>query len=345
MEWPEISIVICTLDCVENLRLCLESIRKQDYPPDRIDVIVVDSHSTDGTLEAARELGATVLLTATRGCSEGRGMPKSIGCAAAKGQIVITLDSDNMLVECDWLKKMVAPLMNDSGADYCICRQLLSPEDPVINRYLALVGTDPFAAFGHVDARFSMGKLLLEDRETFWLHRMDRSTFLISGGHYLAVRKDDLDSIGGYSRDTDVTYSLVISGRGALAIAKDAHVHHRIAANLGDFVHKKIKWGRYYFERGVSEPGRVFFWMDGWTGRFGKLNFGWQIAKDVLLVPEAITSLRMLVKSRRWEWLLHAPMCAITTWCYCYAFLTAKSPPRRDREKQQESDARKEDPA
>ena len=343
MEWPEISIVICTLNCAEDMRRCFESIRKQDYPPGRIDVIVVDSHSTDGTVETARELGATVLLTDARGCSEGRGMPKSIGCAAAKGQIVVTLDSDNMLVESDWLKKMVAPLMNGSGAYYCICRQLLSPEDPLINRYLALVGTDPFAGFGHVDAQFSMGNLHLEDRETFWMHRMDRSTFLISGGHYLAVRKDVLDSIGGYSRDTDVTFSLATSGRGALAIAKDAHVHHRIAATWGDFARKKVKWGRYYFERGGRDPERVFFWMEGWTGRFGKLNFGWQIAKDVLLVPEAITSLRMLVKSRRWEWLLHAPMCALTTWCYCYAFLTAKNPPRGDKRKLRESDACKAD--
>jgi glycosyltransferase involved in cell wall biosynthesis len=329
MDWPEISIVICTLNCVENLRSCLGSIRAQDYPSELLEVLVVDSHSTDGTIETATELGATVLLTDTRGCSEGRGMPKSIGCSAAKGTIIITLDSDNMLVEPDWLKKMVAPLINGSGANYCICRQFLNPEDPLINRYLALVGTDPFSRFGHVDAQLSMGKMKLEDRGAFWMHSMDRESYLISGGHYLAVRKDVLESIGGYSRDTDVTYSLVTSGRGTLAIPKDAHVHHRIAADWNEYMHKKIKWGRYYFERGVDEPGRVFFWMDGWTGRFGKLNFGWQIMKAVLLFPEAITSLRMLLRSGQREWLLHAPMCAITTWCYCYAFLTAKGSPRR----------------
>src|SRR4051812_46838368 len=49
-----ISVVILTLDEEVNLRACLESVRWSD------DVVVLDSGSTDATVQIARELGARV---------------------------------------------------------------------------------------------------------------------------------------------------------------------------------------------------------------------------------------------------------------------------------------------
>lgn len=50
-----LSILVLTLDEVDNLRGCLESVSWAD------DVWVLDSHSTDGTQELARALGANVV--------------------------------------------------------------------------------------------------------------------------------------------------------------------------------------------------------------------------------------------------------------------------------------------
>src|SRR5688572_152087 len=111
MDLPSVSIVICTLNCRDDTERCLKSIRAQDYPQGKIEILIVDSYSTDGTIEVARELGANVILTKIRGYMEGRGMPKSIGCDNAKGDIVITIDSDNAMVGKDWLRKMVNPLL------------------------------------------------------------------------------------------------------------------------------------------------------------------------------------------------------------------------------------------
>ena len=36
---PTVSIVICTLNCRDYTQRCLESIRAQDYPQDKIEIV------------------------------------------------------------------------------------------------------------------------------------------------------------------------------------------------------------------------------------------------------------------------------------------------------------------
>ena len=116
---PSVSIVICTLNCKEELKTCLESIKKQDYPKGKLEVVVVDSFSNDGTIELAKDYGAKVILTKLKGV-EGRGMPKAIGCEKSRGEIIITIDSDNSMIEEDWIKKAVYPLMCDPEVSFTI---------------------------------------------------------------------------------------------------------------------------------------------------------------------------------------------------------------------------------
>ena len=42
-------------------RLCLASIQNLDYPKDRYEVIIVDGHSTDDTVEIAEKYGCKVV--------------------------------------------------------------------------------------------------------------------------------------------------------------------------------------------------------------------------------------------------------------------------------------------
>ena len=55
MTKPIISIVITTKNEEKHIRNCIESIQKQTFPRDQIEIIVVDNHSTDKTKKIARE--------------------------------------------------------------------------------------------------------------------------------------------------------------------------------------------------------------------------------------------------------------------------------------------------
>lgn len=321
-KYPKVSFVICTLNCKDYAERCFKSIRKQDYPQKKVEIVVVDSYSDDGTIEVAKKHGAKIILTKIRGYMEGKGMPKAIGVEKSKGEIIFTIDSDNALVEKDWIQKMVYPLMNNEEVDYCICRQKVVKSDPLVNQYLSLVGTDPFAIYSSVDPQISLGNLKLKDMGEYYIFENKKKDFYITGGYYIGIRAKTIKEIGGYVRDVDNAFKLAKKGQAIIAIPKKAHVHHLISKGFIDFFKKKVKWGRYY----VNNPNleRDFKWSEGYFGKFGKLRFIYEVIRNLLFFPAFFVSLKMLIKRGEKAWILHAPMKFSTTIAYIYAYFKRK---------------------
>lgn len=314
---PKVSFVICTLNCKDYAERCFKSIRMQDYPQDKVEIVVVDSYSTDGTIEVAKKYECNLILTKVRGYMEGKGMPKAIGCEKAKGEIVITIDSDNALVEKDWLRKMIYPLLNDESIDYAICRQAVVKSDPLVNQYLSYVGTDPFAIYTSLDPQITLKNVNLVDKKNYFVYNNKSKSFLITGGYYLAFRKSTLNKIGGYTRDVDVAFQLASRKGGAnIAIVKEAHLHHLITKSTSDFLRKKVKWGLHYFKAGNQQ--REFKWHSGLAG---SSKFLLNVIKNLLILPAIFTTIRMLIIYKDKAWLLHAPLTFGTTVSYLIAFL------------------------
>jgi glycosyltransferase involved in cell wall biosynthesis len=85
--YPKISVVICTLNEAENLPYVLP------YIPDWVDeVILVDGHSTDGTVEVAKKLRPDVKVFYQPG--KGKGEALRLGIKSSTGDIIVTLDAD-----------------------------------------------------------------------------------------------------------------------------------------------------------------------------------------------------------------------------------------------------------
>ena len=317
---PKVSFVVCTLNCKDDLTKCLKSIRKQNYPQDKVEIVIVDSYSTDGTIEVAKSYGSNLILTKIRGYMEGKGMPKAIGCEKARGSIVFTLDSDNSLVEKNWIRKMIYPLQNDPSVTYAICRMAVVKTDPLINRYLSLVGTDPFAIYGSLDPQISLGNVKLVDKGKYLVYNNVKDNFLITGGYYLAFRKKTLEDIGGYSRDVDVAYTLAKRKGGSnIAIVKNAHLHHLMTTSTKSFLKKKVKWAKHYFKDG--NKNREFQWSSGFFGKYGKIRFTHEVLKNLIFLPAFLISIRKVISSGHGSWVLHAPLTFATTSAYIIAYL------------------------
>lgn len=99
MTTPFVSIVIPVRNAASIIGDCLESLHKLDYPPDRYEVIIADSLSTDNTCEIARSYGARITSTPVRSVCAGR----NAGFAAAKGDLIAFSDADCVMT-ADWLK-------------------------------------------------------------------------------------------------------------------------------------------------------------------------------------------------------------------------------------------------
>jgi glycosyltransferase involved in cell wall biosynthesis len=313
-----VSIVICTLNCKKDVKRCLESIKKQDYPKKKLEILIVDSYSTDGTIEVAKEYGAKVILTKIRGYMEGKGMPKSMGCQKAKGEFILTIDSDNALVEKDWIKKSVFPMMQDKEINFTISTMYFSNKDNLLNRYLSLgVGTDPFTDYGSIDPQFAMGKMKMQDNGKYFTYTLTPKNHYVFGGYYTTYRKSTLESIGGYMRDVDNGWVLSKKEIGKFAIPKNSHIHHLMTPGFLDFFKKKIKWAKFYFEH--QSDSREFSWQMGWFGRFGKIRFYTEVFKSLILFPAFFESIKLIIKQKRKEWLFHSPMKFLTTFAYILA--------------------------
>jgi len=55
---PHITVIVPARDEEANIERCLQSLLNQDYPEDRISLLVVDDHSTDATADTVRRLAA-----------------------------------------------------------------------------------------------------------------------------------------------------------------------------------------------------------------------------------------------------------------------------------------------
>jgi glycosyltransferase involved in cell wall biosynthesis len=120
----EVSIVIRTLNEARYLPLLLEAIAAQ-RSEFRSEVIVVDSGSTDGTLEISNAHGCRILMIAKKEFSFGRSL--NLGCQAANGQYIVIISGHCVPCHGSWLQRLVAPLANGLVA-YTYGRQIGGPE-------------------------------------------------------------------------------------------------------------------------------------------------------------------------------------------------------------------------
>ena len=103
-----VSVVIPTLNEARNLPHVFERM-----PLDVAEVIVVDGHSTDDTVEVARALWPDIIVLQQPGT--GKGDALACGFRAAKGDIIVMLDADGSTDPRE-IPRFVAALL--TGADF-----------------------------------------------------------------------------------------------------------------------------------------------------------------------------------------------------------------------------------
>ena len=108
----KISVIIPTYNDSKDIRKCLRSLKKQTLKWGKdFEVIVVDGHSTDGTDEIAKEMGAKVVYEdiGTRGGA------CNVGAEYAKSDIIVFTDADAYFPS-DWIEKILKKF-RETGAD------------------------------------------------------------------------------------------------------------------------------------------------------------------------------------------------------------------------------------
>ncbi len=177
-QQPEITVLVAAHNEAERIQACLNAIVKQDYPMERVEILLVDDRSTDDTVERALAMnikGLRVLRIDT--------VPEKLtarqaalheGMMEARGEIVLITDAGGR-VPREWIRELSGHLGYRDGAATA----------PVL-----------FAGPGHAFNRYQTVDSLVR----FTLFRWAYMHKFISGlqGANMAVRREAYLETGGF---------------------------------------------------------------------------------------------------------------------------------------------------
>ncbi|WP_317705641.1 MBL fold metallo-hydrolase [Methylomarinovum caldicuralii] len=121
----QVSIIIRTLNEARYLDELLTVIARQEIDSITYEVVLVDSGSTDGTLQIAERHGCRIYHITREEFSFGRAL--NIGCEAAAGEILVFISGHCVPANNRWLQHLCQPIL-DGQAQYTYGRQISGPE-------------------------------------------------------------------------------------------------------------------------------------------------------------------------------------------------------------------------
>ena len=320
---PTISILIPTLNASSVLKNCLESVKMQNYPKEKIEIIVADGGSTDGTLEIAKKYEAVVVENKLKTGEAG----KAVALSVAHGEFVALIDSDNILPDSGWLWQMVGPLLKHTeAAGSEPWKYVWRKEDGFIDRYCALIGmNDPLVMFlGNYDrVNLLTGKWTgvehdEKDFGDYLLLGLDKRGVPTIGANGTVFRTEFLKSRvkGDYLFDIDIL-AKEIKEKGSVKFikVKNGIIHTFCGSDAGKFARKQRRRVKDYLFH-LKSRDREFGWGDldlGGKKPWGMVKF---VVFTVLIVPVVVQSFAGFLKKNDVAWFFHPVACWITLWVY-----------------------------
>jgi rhamnosyltransferase len=126
-----ISVIIPVRNGGDDLRRCLDAIDRQQVG-EQVEVVVIDSSSTDGSAELASSKGARVRVIPAEDFNHGA--TRNLGGELARGETLVFTSQDAAAPGTDWLARLVAPLADERVAGV-YGRQLAHPGAAPTERY------------------------------------------------------------------------------------------------------------------------------------------------------------------------------------------------------------------
>lgn len=108
------SVIIRTYNEARRLPEVLQALAAQDTDGLAVETILVDSGSTDGTVEIARRHGCQIVHIEKEHFSFGRSL--NLGCRAAKGRHLVFVSGHCIPVGAAWLQDLLEPLEQGRAA-------------------------------------------------------------------------------------------------------------------------------------------------------------------------------------------------------------------------------------
>jgi len=306
---PAVSFVIPVLNEENRIKGCLESIKNQEYPEDKMEILVVDGGSTDNTLEIAKEYGCRTIYNPKKLAEPG----VALGTKEAKNEIVFVMASDNHLPKKDWIKLMIRPFQDNLNVVGAFTHVLTYPKDNLVNRYYSWAHVDPFTFFvfgNDANPRF-MDKSyeIIEKTEEYIIFNFTIENYpLLALAQGFAIKKDALkDRENEY--DDILPVISKIEQKSLIAYVPNAGIYHDHLKNFKDFV-KKYK---NRIEINVYKKGWGYETRKKYLSKKRKLRQKLWIIYSLSFILPFLDSIKGLKRDKDIVWFMHPFMCFALT--------------------------------
>jgi cellulose synthase/poly-beta-1,6-N-acetylglucosamine synthase-like glycosyltransferase len=288
-ELPSVSIIVPAHNEAEVIDRCLNSVKAQDYPHHRLEIIVIDDGSTDSTAERVEEHvngnhvydgngNGTFLLRGTpitvgpfkgtlaliKSGHRGKAHALNAGIKASTGEIIVNIDSDVVLapgairaIACAFIRR---PEMGAATGNIEIDWEMLEARDERGELILDENGDITPMRLGPMQG-FLASSQLLEYLASFDLGRRAQSlsqTMYTLAGACSAFRRSVIDNGIAYdsatvSEDTLLTFELHRRGV-QIGFVDDAKVYLEPVVEWDGLYAQRARWARGQLEVcGINE--------------------------------------------------------------------------------------------
>lgn len=297
--WPRLSIIIPVLNAAGVVERCLKSIRLQNYPADRLEILVADGGSTDGTRDIVFRYEGFLIENPFRIAEQG----KRLALLKATGEFIVFLDADNELSHPDFLSLAVRAL------------QKFPQTIGVESYYPASAGMGTFC--GYLTATLHISDPVAWMMSVNPVHvRSDGPVEVWSyppgslayplGANGFIFRSSDLAALGATEKFEDTAMVLRLAQQHRLEWLRlsGRGVHHYIVDGLLDFLKKRRRQTYHFLSLRDQHTS--------WTSEHPRMP-GWLacIACATMLIP-ILQMVSRLIKTGDKRWLWHPIACLLS---------------------------------
>ncbi|MBL8027171.1 MAG: glycosyltransferase [Fibrobacteres bacterium] len=253
---PFVSVIIAARNEEKNIGDCLTGVLSQNYPADRLEVIVADDRSTDSTASIIKEFAeknVAVKLVTISECPTGFSPKKhAVSCAVkmAVGEIILFTDADSK-VPPTWISSVASTFKDEETVFASGLTSFYCPNDLALPFFKIQLAD--FLSHGVVSAAAITGGIPLN-----------------TNANNLAVRKRAFEDVGGYagvagviSGDDDLLLQRLTAagGKAVFVAGRDSTVTTAPAFSLREWWEQRKRWGSktvYYNRSAVILLSIVF---------------------------------------------------------------------------------------
>ena len=306
MKKLSVSYILGIYNAERTLKDCLNGIFMQDFPKKDYEVIVIDGGSTDSTIQIVKGFMKKhknlKLLHNPKKLSEGKGMSKDMGVKASKGDLLIFLDHDNIVLGKNWLKKMIFPFEDDQ--EIMATQSFLQFKENNSNflKYVNALGVEdafavPYSLVAQVTLHPKKFNLI---KNNYYSYVLNKNPVLFGGANGCIFKKEVFKRIGGYTRDVNNFESMADQAM-KVAVVKNAKVYHNTGSNFLIFLKKKALYFYRFIDYGYKEENYK------WVGpKFrDKIEFYLRVMLNLTVLVPFVIGLKQFIKTKRFFWLLH----------------------------------------